>query len=207
MTKRFFLLAAVVLLAACANVQRMSGDQVVNDRLVVHVTDAWNKVSDPWDVDPYDTWTQEGIPLDHLRFWGGVQPGQPLMTRPALFSRAPDAKQPRVPTFRQGLSSERLVSLFEELYATAGTVTVTRMEPTVFAGQKGVRFEFTLERRRDDLSMRGVGWVAVRASAETGEELYAATFVAPKLSFYERLLPMAEAVVKSAHIREVPRKS
>ena len=32
-----------------------------------------------------------------------------------------------------------------------------------------------------------------------------ATFVAPKLSFYERLLPMAEAVVKTARIRATPR--
>ncbi|MBC5783391.1 hypothetical protein H8N03_10585 [Ramlibacter sp. USB13] len=207
MIRRFLLLAAVLLLAACANVQRMDGDQVVNEKLVVHVSDAWNKVSDPWDVDPYDTWTQEGIPLDHLRFWGGVRPGQPLMTRPALFSRAPDARQPRVPTFRPGLSAERLVSLFEELYANAGTVNVTRIEPAVFAGQKGVRFEFTLERRRDDLSMQGVGWVAVRPSAETGEELYAATFVAPKLSFYQRLLPLAEAVVKTARVREPAKKS
>ena len=34
-----------------------------------------------------------------------------------------------------------------------------------------------------------------------GEELYAATFVAPRLSFYQRLLPMAEAVVKTARIK------
>jgi hypothetical protein len=129
------------------------------------------------------------------------------MTRPVVFSRAADAKQPRVPTFRPGLSPEKLVSLFEELYANAGTVTITRMEPTVFAGQKGVRFEFTLERRRDDLTMQGVGWVAVRPDPTVGEELYAATFVAPKLSFYQRLLPMAEAVVKTARVREAPKKS
>jgi hypothetical protein len=205
--KRLFLLLSVLLLAACANISRMDGDQVVNERLVVHVSDAWNKVSDPWQVNPYDTWTQEGVPLDHLRLWGGVQPGQPLMMRPVVFSRAADAKQPRVPTFRPGLSPEKLVSLFEELYANAGTVTITRMEPTVFAGQKGVRFEFTLERRRDDLTMQGVGWVAVRPDPTVGEELYAATFVAPKLSFYQRLLPMAEAVVKTARVREPARKS
>jgi hypothetical protein len=205
--KRLFALALVLLLTACANVQRMHGEQVVNDRLLVEVGDAWNKVSDPWDVDPYDTWTQEGVPLDHLRFWGGVHPGQPLMTKAALFTRAADAKDPRVPTFRAGLGPERLVNLFEQLYATAGTVAITRVEPTVFAGQKGVRFEFTLERRRDDLSMRGVGWVAVRADPAAGEELYAATFVAPKLAFYDRLLPMAEAVVKTARVREGRRPS
>ena len=205
--RKLLALLLALLLAACANVSRMHGEQVVNDRLAVHLTDAWNKVSDPWDVDPYDTWTQEGIPLDHLRLWGGVRPGQPLMTKPAVFSRAEDAKDRRVPTFRVGLPPERLVSLFEELYATAGTVTVTRMEPAMFAGQKGVRFEFTLARRSDDLDMQGVGWVAVRQDETWGEELYAATFVAPRLSFYQRLLPMAEAVVKSARIRSNPARS
>jgi hypothetical protein len=205
MTRRLLPLVLALLLAACASVSRMDGDQVVNERLAVHLTDAWNKVSDPWDVDPYDTWTQEGIPLDHLRLWGGVRPGQPLMTRPAMFSREPDAKERRVPTFRTGLPPEKLVGLFEELYATAGTVAITRVEPAVFAGQKGVRFEFTLARRSDDLGMQGVGWVAVRSDPTWGEELYAATFVAPRLSFYARLLPMAEAVVRTARIRATPR--
>ena len=199
--KRLASLLLVLLLAACANVSRMEGDQVVNGRLTVHLTEAWNRVSDPWDVDPYDTWTQEGVPLDHLRLWGGVRPGQPLMTKAALFTRAADAKDPRVPTFRPGLGPEKLVSLFEELYATAGTVNITRVEPAVFAGQKGVRFEFTLARRRDDLDMQGVGWVAVRADPTWGEELYAATFVAPKLAFFDRLLPRAEAVVKTARVK------
>jgi hypothetical protein len=202
--QRIVPLALALALAACTSISKMEGDQVVNERLSVHVSDAWNKVRDLWEIDPYDTWTQEGIPLDHLRFWGGVRPGQPLMTKPAVFSRAADAKDPRVPTFRPGLTPEKLVSLFEELYATAGPVTVTKVEPVLFAGQKGVRFEFTLARRRDGLAMQGVGWLAVRPDATWGEELYAATFVAPKLAFYQRLLPMAEAVVKTARIKAPP---
>jgi hypothetical protein len=194
-------LLLAVLLAACTTVSRMDGDQVVNERLAVHVSEAWNKVSDPWEVPPYDTWTQEGIPLDHLRIWAGIRPGQAIMVNYPGYSRDVDARDPRVPRFRAGLPPERLVSLFEQFYATAGSVTITRMEPTVFAGQKGVRFEFTLARRRDDLNLLGVGWLAVRPDATYGEELFAATFVAPRLSFYKRLLPMAEAVVKTARIR------
>jgi hypothetical protein len=205
--KRLVILLVALALAACSTVSRMEGEQVINDRLAVHVTSAWTKVSDPWDVDPYDTWTQEGIPLDHLRFWGGVRPGQPLMTKPAVFTRAADARERRVPTFRPGLAPEKLVSLFEELYATAGTVTITKVEPAVFAGQKGVRFEFTLARRADDLDMLGVGWLAVRPDDTWGEELFAATFVAPRLSFFQRLLPMAESVVNSARVRAAPAKS
>lgn len=198
-------LAASLLLAgclsACTMAYRMEGDQVVNDRLAVHVSSAWNHVSDPWEGDPYDTWTHDGMPLDHLRLWGGVAPGQPLMTRPMVFLRHEDQKAPRVPTFRTGLTPEKLVSLFEELYASAGSVGVTNVEPTTFAGMQGVRFEFDLLRRADDLPMRGVGWVAVRAEPVHGEMLYAATFVAPRLGFHDRLLPMAEAVVGSARVK------
>jgi hypothetical protein len=205
--KRLLACALALLLAACANVSRIEGEQVVHGRLAVQVGSTWNRVSDPWNVPPYDTWTQEGIPLDHLRLWGGVRPGQPLVIKDAVYSRAADAKDPRVPTFRQGLSAEQLVSLFEEVYARAGPVTITRVEPTVFAGLKGVRFEFALARRSDDLRLRGVGWAAVRPDATWGEELFAASFVAPRLGFYDRLLPMAEAVVKTARVRGTPAPS
>lgn len=199
--KRLLLLLAVVLLAACTSMTKVVGEQVVGERLVVNVPGAWNRVVDRSEQPPYESWTQEGLPLDHLRLWAGVRPGQPLLTKWATYSRAADAKDPRVPTFRTGLTPEKLVRLFEEVYAPSGTVGITKVEPTVFAGEKGVRFEFTLARRSDDLNLRGVGWVAVRPDPVWGEELYAATFVAPKLSFYDRLLPMAEAVVKSARVR------
>ena len=200
--KRLLALLLAVLLAACTSMAKVEGDQVVNERLVVHVPGARNKVVDRSEKTPYEIWTQEGIPLDHLRLWGGIRPGEPLLTRWATYSRAADAKEARVPTFRTGLTPEKLVSLFEEVYATAGTVAITKVEPAVFAGHQGVRFEFTLARRSDDLDLRGVGWVAVRPDPVWGEELFAATFVAPKLSFYDRLLPMAEAVVKTARVRD-----
>jgi hypothetical protein len=194
--KRLLVLWLAVLLAACTTIAKVEGDQVVNDRLAVHVPGAWNKIQSPWSDEPYETWTQEGMPLDHLRFWGGVASGKTLMAKPMVFFRARGEKDARVPTYRAGMPPEKLASLFEELYATAGTVKVTKLEPAVFAGEKGARFEFTLMRRWDDLPMRGVGWVT-----EKEGRLYAATFLAPRMSFYERLLPMAEAVVKSARIR------
>lgn len=193
------LLAALVLaalLAACTTIARVEGEQVVGGKLVVTLSDAWNKVSDPWESGPYDVWTQEGIPLDHLRLWGGVRSGQPLVARPTMLFRAAGAKEPRYPTFTAGLRPDRLVHLFEQLYGNEGAVQVTRVEPAVFAGQKGVRFEFTLARRADDLVLHGVGWIAVHR-----DELYAATFAAPRLAFYPRLLPLAEAVVRSARIK------
>ena len=188
-------------LAACSIMTRVEGDEVVNEKLVVHVSQAWNRINDPWEGESYDTWTQEGLPLDQLRIWGAVKPGQSLMNKPQYYSPGADGRAPRVPTFRAGLPAEKLVSLFEALYANEGAVTVTKMDRGAFAGQPGVRFEFTLERRADDLTLQGVGWAAVRAKPQEGEELYAATFMAPRLGFFARLLPMAEAVVRTARVK------
>lgn len=194
--KLFVSLLLAFALAACTTIAKVEGDQVVNQKLSVRVSAAWNKINDPWDNEPYVTWTQEGLPLDHLRLWGGVHSGEPLVSKPMVFFRSAGEKDPRIPTFRAGMPPEKLVNLFEELYAMSGAVTVTRVEPVEFAGQKGVRFEFKLARHDDDVALRGVGWVAAK-----GDELYAATFVAPELTFFRRLLPMAEAVVKTARIR------
>jgi len=184
------------LLAACTTIAKVDGEQVVGGKLVVMLPDAWNKVTDPWERGRYDMWTQEGIPLDHLRLWAGLRPGESLVARPTVLFRAPGEKDPRYPTFTAGLRPHRLVNRFEQLYANEGVVQLTRMEPAVFAGQPGLRFEFTLARRADDLVLQAVGW-----AAEHRGELYAATFAAPELTFYPRLLPMAEAVVRSARIK------
>jgi hypothetical protein len=196
MIKRIAALLLALALGACTSIARVEGDQVVNNKLVVHVPAAWNKVTDPWEKEPYDIWTQEGIPLDHLRLWAGVKSGKALVAKPTVLFRSPGEKDARYPTFVAGLPPDKLVSLFESLYAHEGTVQITRVDSAVFAGEKGVRFEFTLARRADDLTLKGVGWAAVH-----NDELYAATFAAPRLAFFDKLLPMAEAVVKTARIR------
>ena len=194
--KTIVALLLALFLAACTTIAKVEGEQVVNHKLSVNVSAAWNKVTDPWDSGPYDMWTQEGVPLDHLRLWAGLESGKALVAKPTVLFRSPGEKDPRYPTFTAGLPADKLVSLFEALYANEGVVNITRVEPTLFAGQKGVRFEFTLARRADDVILKGVGWVA-----EHKGELYAATFAAPRMAFFSKLLPMAEAVVKTARIR------
>jgi hypothetical protein len=194
--KRLGLILIAAALSACVSIVKVQGEQVVNSRMAIQVTDAWNKVSIPGNKQPYDMWTQEGIPLDHLRFWAAVKAGEPLMTISASSIPA-GQKAPRVPTFTSGMAADQLVNLFEIMYSADGSlVRMTRIEPTAFAGEKGIRFEFTVARKRDDVQMQGVGWVVVKK-----DELYAATFVAPKLNFYARLFPRAESIVKTAQIR------
>ncbi|WBY02192.1 hypothetical protein PE066_01270 [Ramlibacter tataouinensis] len=194
--KKLLPLLLAVLVAACANIAKVEGEQLVNQRMAIQLAEAWNKVSVPGDSQPYERWTQEGLSLDELRLWAGIRPGQPLMTLPPGNVPA-GQKAPRVPTYAAGMAPDQLVSLFESVYSADGSlVSVTRVEPAQFAGERGVRFEFTVVRKRNDLQMSGVGWVSVRK-----DELFAASFVAPRLAFYPRLLPKAEAVARSAQIR------
>lgn len=194
--KKLAIVLLFALLAGCAGIVKVEGDQVVNDRLSVKLPEAWNKLTAIGSQQPFETWTQEGAALDQLRFWAGVRPGSALMALPrggVPFGQ----KAPRVPTFGEGMTPDQLVSLFELMYSADGSrFTATRVEPATFAGEKGVRFEFTLVRKRDDLLMNGAGWVVVR-----NNELFAATFVAPQLAYWRKLAPKAEAVVASARIK------
>lgn len=194
--KALFVAAAVVLLAGCATtVVKVEGDQVVNGRMRVRLTDAWNKVTPAGGDQPYESWTQEGLALDQLRLWAALPAGRNLVAPPKNVPSGQTA--PRVPTFTTGMQPDQLVSLFEVLYAIDGSmVNVGKVEPTVFAGEKGVRFEFAVTRKSDGVQLSGIGWAAIRK-----DELYAASFVAPRLSFFSRLAPMVERVVKSAQIQ------
>lgn len=195
--KKIFALLLVSLLAACTSIVKVEGDQVINNRMAVKLTDAWNKLDLPGNKQPFDVWTQEGLTIDHLRFWAAVGNNQEMMKRPPGASVPQGGKAARLPTYVVGMQPDQLVSLFENLYAADGSiVTMNKVEPAVFAGEKGVRFEFSVTRKSDDVQLRGVGWVAVKKN-----ELFAATFVAPRLSFFPRLLPKAESVVKTAQIK------
>lgn len=190
--KKLLALLFAVLLAGCAAVVKVEGDQVIKDRLAVKLDAAWNRIA--IHQEPYELWTQEGASLDQLRLWVAVSPGQALMKAPPS---ALGQKEQRVPTFASGMTADQLVSLFEQMYSVDGSlVKITKVEPGTFAGERGVRFEFAVTRKVNDLQMRGVGWAAVR-----NNQLFAATFVAPQLSFYPRLLPKAESVVASARIK------
>lgn len=195
--KRFLVVAALaVALSACTTISKVEGDQVVNGRMAIKVTEAWNKVSIPGAQQPYDMWTQEGITLDHLRIWAGIKPGEAMMVVPPAQMQS-GQKAPRVPTFVANMATEQIVTMFETMYAVDGSIVkISRVEPAVFAGERGVHFEFTIARKRDDLQLLGTGWASVRKN-----ELFAATFVAPKLTFFPRLAPKAEAIVKTAQIK------
>ena len=196
MMPRRLMLCLTLLMTGCASVVKVEGEQVVNQRLVVKVADAWNKLVTAGEGQPFEAWTQDGLMLDHLRFWAAIKPGQTLLVAPSVPVGA-GRRALQVPTFRAGMSADELVALFELVYAADGSlVTLGKLEPVRFAGEAAVRFEFAVARKSDGVQLQGVGWVAVHQGM-----LFASTFVAPRLAFFGRLLPKAEAVVATARIR------
>lgn len=187
--KKIAALTLTLLLSACTTVTQVEGEQRLGSRMNVQLTDAWNKFAQPSSV-PYDVWTQEGIMLDQLRIWAAIKHDQALIAKPASDSQ----KTPKMPVFKTGLRPDQWVGLLETVYASDGSVvTVDKVEPSMWANTKAVRFEFSMTRKNDDLNFRGVGW-----ATEQDQQFFAAVFTAPRMHFYQQLLPKAESVVKTA---------
>lgn len=179
---------SMLALAGCANVAKITtGDVVVDGRLAFTLDAAWNQVNLPGRSRPV-LWTQDGITIDALELWFGVRDGQVLVESP---------KDQRPLVFRASMEPHELVALFEGVYGRDGsTFTLDKLAPADFLAGKGVRFDFTVLRKVDDVRVSGVGWAAVRDG-----ELIAMTFVAPRLGFYPKHLAKVERAAASARLR------
>ncbi len=188
MTPLRLLLAALLALAGCANVAKIStGEVVVDNRLQFTLDAAWNQVNIPGRSKPV-VWTQDGITLDVLELWIGIRDGQTLVDTP---------KDKRPLVFKAGMAAHEIVGLFEGVYGRDGSsFTLDRLAPATFLGGPGVRFDYTVLRKSDDVRISGVGWAAVR-----NNELVAMTFVAPRLGFFPRHVAKAERAAATAQLR------
>ncbi|MCB1995666.1 MAG: hypothetical protein H6933_04420 [Burkholderiaceae bacterium] len=185
--------AFVVLLAAgCAQVSHVqTGDVVLRERMTVTVDKAWNQFERGLGDDT-PTWTQDGFTVDALRFYVGLADGELIAPTPS----EPKGQQPLA--FKSGMRPAQIVALYETYYSRGGsTFTLDKLSPDTFAGGEGFRFEFSSIRKYDEVTLRGIGWGAVRDG-----RLYVITYTAPRMSFFERHRGSAEAIARSARIKK-----
>jgi hypothetical protein len=175
-------------LVACANqvVKISAGDTVIGQHLSVHLDGAWNQISNvPGEQGV--VWTQEGLTIDNLRFWSGIKDGQPI---------APPVKDQRPLNFKADMQPHEVVALYQGYYALGGsTFTLDKLEPADFLGTKGFRFQFTIQRKVDDVKLSGVAWAAV-----VNRDLYAISFTAPRAGFFPRWKDKVEQVARGARL-------
>jgi len=189
--KRVLILVVAVLLAACATVSKVEpGDQLVGNRIAVKLDGAWNRF-DGMAAFPVPTWTMEGVTVDRLQFFVAIKDGSTL---PAP---APAEKDKRPLTFRASMQPDEIVALFQALLTADGSsFTLDKAEPAPFLGASGVRFDYSLIRRIDEVRLSGFGYARIDKG-----DLYAILYQAPRLGFYPRYKAQVEKLVQSATLR------
>jgi hypothetical protein len=192
--KKLLLIALSLIVVGCANIVKVEGEQVINSKMSVKLPQAWNKINLPGSQQPYELWTQDGVFVDQLRFWAGINNGANLVVAPQKNSQG---KALRVPMFTSGMKLDQMASLFEQMYAIDGSaVMLDKVEPASFGAQPGVRVEFSVVVQGSNLQLKGVAW-----AAEHKGQFYATSYVAPRLSFFPRYLPQVQDIARSAAIK------
>ena len=79
------------------------------------------------------------------------------------------------------------------------TFKLAKLEPSAFGGAKGLRFEYAVVRKIDNLQLSGVGFASV-----SDGELFAMLYSAPRLGFFARHQQRVEDIAKTAKVRAKP---
>lgn len=163
---------------------------VAKSSLTVTPDAAWNRAT----ARPgrhAETWTFDGIPLNDLTFYGGVEDNR------TLFKEVNKRERP-LPRFSATMLPTDVPQLFENSYRIAlGTpaFTLEQVEPATFAGRPGFRFRYSFVLQGEEVKRNGEATGAIIAG-----RLYLVTFEAPTLHYFDRDLPRARAVVASARL-------
>ena len=180
---------AIAALAGCATVNKMeSGEQNIGERMTLHLEGAWNHVALPGQG-PAQTWTMEGLPVDVLLIYSGLKDGEAI--------HAAGAAGQKTFNFRAKMQPDEIVSLFEGFLTRDGSeFKLVKLEPAVFGGEKGFRFEYALTCKADGVALSGFGYSTVSKG-----ELFSLVYQAPRLTFFSRHKDRVEQIARSARVK------
>ena len=186
-------LFAIVLVAygstALANGYREKGKAVAvaSSKMVVTPPRDWNRLS----IKPgkrAETWTLDGEQLNDVTFYGGIEPGDPLI-------REVNKKRAPLPKLTQSTLLVEIPELLEATYRTAkeiGSFTLSSSSPDRFLGHEGIRFTYEYV-DNDNLHRRG----EARATLVEGV-LYMTTYDAPRIHYFDKSLSDYRALSDTA---------
>lgn len=185
------LAASVVTAPLSAHSLRKQGEavQVADSDFTVTPDRDWNRVSGSVGKNT-ETWTLDGTQLNDLTFYGGIEPGKPLV-------KERSKKKEPLPKFTKATLLVEVPELLEGTYRAFKDVpafTLTSTKPAKFLGKDGVEFAYEYT-DADNLVRKG----EARAAIINGK-LYMATFDAPRLYYYDRVLSDYRSLIASAHL-------
>jgi hypothetical protein len=94
------------------------------------------------------------------------------------------------------MQGDEIVAMFEGMLTRdQSTFTLVKLEPVPFAAGKGVRFQYELMRKADNVPLAGLGYAVV-----DGGQLFALLYNAPRLAFFPRHEKDFERLAQSARV-------
>jgi hypothetical protein len=166
------------------------GTGPIGDGMTVSTTLPWVHIVQPFAPDgPDQVWTLDGLGLNALLIYGGIEDGNIL-----LKFKGDDKVQP--PKFSRGMDGLELQELIGTTVsrALAGGIAVKMLSlaPATFMGAPGFETEFAYP-TKDGLEMLGYA-----SGANIGGELYLLIFVAPRIHYYNKDVAAVRAIAASA---------
>jgi hypothetical protein len=185
-------LAVAVSNPVMANSYRETGKTVAVANSMITITPPrdWNSLS----IRPgknAETWTLDGENLNNVTFFGAIAPGMSLY-------RERNKKREPLPMMRKDTLLVDIPELLEgtiRAYNSIAIFSITSSEPAKFLGKDGIRFTYKYV-DNDELPRLGeaVGTIV-------DGKLYMASFDAPRLNYYDRVLNDYRALVSSANFK------
>ena len=155
------------------------------------LTGAWNQLKAP-SLKPAIVWSMEGVTVDQLLIYSDIKEGDTLVPN-GLF----DSEKNKKFIFHSTMDFSQIASLFEAKFTADGSIfNLDKIEPKVISKQKGVKLEFSVIRKTDNVKMQGLAYCVV-----FNNQLYALIYQAPKLTFFKRYQEDVEKMASTIIVR------
>jgi hypothetical protein len=188
------LLALSLLMASCGSSYKLvKAEPVKVSKGTIQVVPSmtWNRTPYyPGGLNSQEGWTQNGLTLDQVWFFGGVDEGKSIAKQGKKADR-------QVPNFKADMLPQDLVSLLEAYYRIVQQARVfesTSVKPVTVGGEPGIRAAFSYV-ADDEVRRNGNAVLVVK-----NNKLYGMVLQAAALHYYDSLLPEFDKIVASATI-------
>ncbi len=183
--------AIAALLSACVAFNATEPGNVKLGDVTVTATGKWNQRSSTAGAN-YELLTQEGLPLDQIRVYPGVESGKTL---DSVGWGAPETVKQSL-LVQANLKAEGIAELVASNYTARGaSYKAERIAPAKVLGADGVRIEFVATQKTTEVEYKGIAYGAM-----VGNKLYLLVFHAPKIHFFSKLQAEADSLMKSARL-------
>lgn len=192
---RILLLAICSVLAGCRSYQAEGRNQItyVGDNISVDLQMVWTRAVGLGDRDIVSAWTIDGLGLDELVFFSGVEAGAPLL-------RIGGVAQKDMVRYNTTMLPDDVMDMIASTLAKNGDqqVRTSALRPVPFGTVTGFRFDLAFT-TKDGLQMKGIALFAQRR-----KKLDLLLFVAPSQYYYDQYAPTVEKIFSSVRVPDMP---